>query len=160
MWINSGVVTGTGGQFCVSGNFINSDAISGNIDICDASPGGMGDVNVGTIATMVTYCQAGPCLSCIMPGIQEHQMLSELTIKPHPVNTISLLEFSGTINQESSMKLFIVYDVSGRIVRTNSFYGNQLYFDRIGIESGIYLYQVVVENVMIGAGKLRISETK
>ncbi len=156
MWINSAIVTGSGGQFCISGNFINSDAISGNIDICDASPGGFGDVNVGTIAGSVTYCQAGPCLSCVMPGIQESQLLSELTIQPHPVNSISLLELTGNSNYESSAKLFVVFDVSGRVVKTISFSGKQLYFDRTGIESGIYLYQVVAENVMVATGKLAV----
>ncbi|TNF46379.1 MAG: T9SS type A sorting domain-containing protein [Bacteroidetes bacterium] len=54
-------VSGTTGKFCIENCFMNVSNISGTVDICDASPGGFCDVNMGTIAATVTNCVSGPC---------------------------------------------------------------------------------------------------
>lgn len=155
-WVNGRTVSGTGGKFCVSGNFVNTSQISGTIDICDASPGGFGDINQGTIAGTVTYCQVGPCSQCMLSGVVDHYDPSTVTIAPHPVQTISVFEFGITQIGEGDVNTFIVTDVAGRVVRTISFTGARLQFDRSGMESGIYFYQLVREEQIVVSGKMML----
>lgn len=153
-WVNSGVVTGTGGQFCIVNNFINSDQISGTIDICDASPGGFGDQNLGTISPSVTNCAAGPCGSCIQPGFGENSAQINVTVAPHPVQSTSLFTFDLPQINDGSMNTFVVTDVAGRVVKSISFTGSRLEFDRSGMESGVYFYQLVKDHSIVLTGKM------
>lgn len=155
MWVNGATVNGNGGQFCISGNFINTAQISGTIDICDASPGGFGDVNTGTIAGSVTYCQAGPCQLCILSSIDEIHPAAEISIVPHPVNETSVVSFTATGNNESD-HTFVITDVTGRTVRSITFSGNQFALDRAGMEPGMYFYQLLSENEVLASGKLQV----
>ncbi len=150
-WVNGAVVSGNGGQFCIAGNFINSDQIGGSIDICDASPGGFGDVNMGTIAISVTTCQAGPCAVCVTSSIEEANYSSLVKISPNPILDQGVLEvISGNTTGSYS---FTVLDVSGRMVKSIIFSGSQLYFDRAGMETGIYIFQLVSQEGLSTNGK-------
>lgn len=153
-WINGAVVSGNGGQFCIANNFINTDQISGNIDICDNTPGGFGDQNMGTISGSVTTCAAGPCGSCVQPGFAEYYQPSSVSVNPHPVNTISTFEFELPQMNDGSESDFIVTDVSGRVVKQITFSGNKFSFDRAGMESGVYLYSVVSTDKTLLTGKM------
>lgn len=151
MWVNGAVVTGNGGQFCVSGNFVNSDQIGGSIDICDATPGGMGDINVGTIAGSVTSCQSGPCQSCILASVDEIINETQVKISPNPVTANALVECTACGLNGSHR--FIVTDVSGRVVKSVTYTGSQFVFDRTGMNSGMYFYLLLTEDGASASGK-------
>lgn len=76
------IVSGTTGKFCLENCFMNVSNISGTIDICDASPGGFCDVNMGTIAPTVTNCVSGPCP---VIGLSE-QSANVFSMIPNPAN--------------------------------------------------------------------------
>ena len=156
-WINSGNVTGTQGQFCIAQNFINTDQISGSLDICDASPGGFGDINMGTIAGSVTNCAVGPCSSCPIPGFQEYVSTAVIRIAPHPVSSVALIQIEAENAGSNSQNTFTLTDVQGRVVAVVPFYGSSFIFDRRTIENGLYLYTLIQEGQVLTTGKLIIN---
>lgn len=155
-WVNGAAVTGIGGKFCIAGNFINTDQITGSIDICDASPGGFGDQNMGTISGSVTNCAVSPCGSCVMPGFDETNVEIGISIAPHPVHVVSTIVFETELLRVNTQSVFVLSDVQGRIVKEISFTGNQLSFDRTGMESGLYFYSVMLPDGSVAAGKLLV----
>lgn len=156
MWVNSGVVTGNGGQFCIAGNFINTDQISGNIDICDASPGGFGDVNTGTISGSVTNCAAGPCPTCLLPGYPEYYQPSGVAIVPNPVVNVSTLVFEHPQMDLGTQNNLVITDVAGREIKRAVFTGRQATFDRTGLQSGMYFFSVISNGETIVASKILV----
>lgn len=155
-WINSGNVTGVQGQFCIAQNFINTDQISGSIDICDASPGGFGDINTGTISGSVTTCAVGPCMVCVVPGFSENVLEIGVLIMPHPVSSASLIVLETDLLQPNAASIFRITDVQGRIIREIYFTGNQLSFERTGMDAGLYFYSVMLPDGTGAAGKLLV----
>lgn len=156
-WDNSGWAAGyNGGRICVAGDFVNSDNVFGTLDICDATPGNPGDINTGMIAGTVTFCQAGPCTQCLLPGYPEFERPSIATITPHPVMSTSLFEFESTGQNPSSQNVMTITDISGRTVKSISFSGTSVTFDRTGIESGLYFFQIENSNQIFVQGKLMI----
>ncbi|HTF02374.1 MAG TPA: T9SS type A sorting domain-containing protein [Bacteroidia bacterium] len=155
-WNTAGAVSGNGGQFCVQGSFANSGAISGSIDICDASPSGVGDSNTGTIAGSVTICQVGPCGQCVLSSVVEYNAGTSLTIIPHPVTSSSLIQVDFGSGPAGNSHGFELTDITGRVVKSIVFVGDRFYLDRTGIESGVYFYQVTDKNNTVIAGKLLI----
>ena len=59
--------------------------IQGALDVCDSSPGGFCDMNMGTIAGTVTSCVQSPCSITI--GLQE-ELESETSLYPNPAREI------------------------------------------------------------------------
>lgn len=155
-WVNSGIVSGNQGRFCIAQDFINTDQISGNIDICDATPGGMGDVNMGTISGSVTSCAVGSCWDCLQPGFNEDIINVGISIVPHPVSTVSLIVLETELLRVNTQSVFILSDVQGRTIKEISFTGNQLSFDRTGMESGLYFYSVILSDGSVASGKLLV----
>lgn len=141
-WINGASVTGNGGRFCISGNFINTDNISGNIDICDSSPGGFGDVNMGTISGSVTSCAAGPCSNCPQPTGIEDLILTTFDVKltPNPFNDRMAVAIDQVLPGEKfSAELF---DLNGRLLRTEILQGTVQVLSRGELESGVYFLKL------------------
>lgn len=94
----SGIVNGTGGNFCVNLCFINSSTINGTIDICDGTPSTLCDFNFGTIAGTVTNCSVGSCVDDA--GIA--QIIDEILLYPNPAK--EELTFQGmAINSNYSI---------------------------------------------------------
>lgn len=153
-WTNNATVTGSMGRFCISQGFSNYGAISGTLDICDASPSGAGDNNTGTISGSVTYCAVGLCY-CSTVGVEEHAVSADILIAPNPVSTVALITLK-THQLPSTQLVFTVTDVQGRVVKTVPFSGNTLLFDRAGIESGMYFYSVILPDDSVVSGKMLI----
>lgn len=85
-WTHSqGTASGNTGKFCISNCFINLSDIQGTLDVCDSSPGGFCDMNLGTIAGTVSSCVLSPCSTAI--GLQE-ELTNDAFIYPNPVKEI------------------------------------------------------------------------
>lgn len=113
-WINSGYVTGTTGRFCVANNFINAQNIAGTVDICDATPNTMYDINSGTIALSVTYCQNGPCAQVITGIKQNEQPTRKLNIFPNPSNGKFFM------SAEQGMQIKVFNDLAEEVFKGNA----------------------------------------
>jgi len=85
-WTHSqGTASGNTGKFCISNCFINLSDIQGTLDVCDSSPGGFCDMNLGTIAGTVSSCVLSPCSTAI--GLQE-ELTNDAFLYPNPVKEI------------------------------------------------------------------------
>lgn len=159
-WINDAVVTGNGGKFCIANYFINNDAISGNIDICDATPNSFGDVNMGTIAGSVTNCAVGPCGMCPAPtGIAEEFLRGDpLKVYPNPFSTSTVIEVNPALLNKGMDVVFTLYDGTGKEVRTETISSAQINFERNELPAGIYFYRVVLNGMNAAGGKIIIAD--
>lgn len=155
-WVNGATVTGNGGRFCIANYFINSDAISGNIDICDATPSTVYDVNVGTIAGSVTYCAVGPCGFCPVPtGIADaFRDGTPMKVFPNPFSNSTQIEINPALLNTDLDLIFVLYDVNGKEVKRELVYTSLLLIDRENISNGIYFYRLSLGGNPIASGKM------
>ena len=77
----------------------------------------------------------------------------DLTLSPNPFHQSTIVQIQEEDVQEG---IFLLYDMSGRILRQQSFQGNQLELTREGLAEGIYLFKILSHNHPIGRGKLMI----
>ena len=152
-WINMGVASGTNGKYCISDVLFNTGDITGNIDICDATPNGMFDFNVGSIASSVTHCTAGPC--AVPTGVNdENKEKISVSIYPNPAIT----DFTVSINSLFEQPMtFLLYNVMGEeLLRRENIKQNEVIIKTTGIESGIYFYKLETKLQTINTGKIII----
>ena len=152
-FINGGQVSGSGGQFCISNNYVNTGIIAGTVDFCDATPNTIQDINVGTIAGSVTNCSAGPCGSCSPNGItdlsKEHFTIS---IAPNPSDGNVQISIGHALHS-GNVQLYL-YDFSGKLVRTETFSGNVYQLNNAKLSSGIYFLRLEADGFVPASSKL------
>ncbi|MCX6311313.1 MAG: T9SS type A sorting domain-containing protein [Bacteroidetes bacterium] len=155
-WVNGAIVTGNSGKFCIANSFINSDAISGTLDICDATPGTIYDVNMGTISPSITYCASGPCGLCPAPtGIaNEFQNGIPLKVFPNPFSKMTQLEINPAFLNSNLDLIFVMYDVTGKEVTRETITNSRLLIERGNLSDGIYFYRLTLGGNAIASGKL------
>jgi hypothetical protein len=155
-WANGAAVTGNGGKFCIANYFINSDNISGNIDICDATPNSPFDVNSGTIAGSVTYCAVGPCGLCPAPnGIADNfSDGSPIKVFPNPFSTSTQIQINPGLLNTGMDLIFVMYDVNGKEVRNEAVSNPAILVDRGNLSNGIYFYRLILNGNPIADGKI------
>lgn len=129
----SGTVDGSTGRFCISQCFVNNSTINGTVDICDASPNGVCDVDMGTIAGTVTNCSNGACGNNV--GINEEQI--SLMIYPNPASDELYIE--GYSNN-AELKIF---SITGQIVKNELLQNEHTPIDISSLNRGTYLLQVM-----------------
>ncbi len=155
-WINSAMVTGNQGRFCIANYFINSDAISGNIDICDATPNTPMDVNAGTIAGSVTNCTAPACGLCPIPnGIKDHFLIANaIRIYPNPFSSTASIEINPALLNSNLNLSFVMFIVNGQEVKREKIISQKLTIEREDLSSGLYFYQLKIDSEAITSGKI------
>jgi hypothetical protein len=155
-FLNGAAVTGSLGKFCVANYFINSDNISGTVDICDATPNTPFDVNAGTIAGTVTYCALGPCGNCPAPnGISDlasHGIAME--IFPNPFVNSFRVKINPVLLHSDLETEFILYDMNGREVRKENVSTEAISIDRGNLPAGIYFYRLLLNGNEAANGKI------
>ncbi|MCU0432717.1 MAG: T9SS type A sorting domain-containing protein [Bacteroidia bacterium] len=136
-WLNSGSTSGSG-KFCIAGIFINSASITGNVDICDASANGLGDMNIGTIASTITYCQTSPCPGCVQPNSVHENLAGNLLISlsPNPVNDVATITLNGELSNDALLEIL---SLQGQLIKTIPVTATQTEISVIDMEAGIYL---------------------
>lgn len=157
-WTNGAVVSGNGGKFCISNYFINTDAISDNLDICDATPNTPFDVNVGTIAGTITYCTTSPCGLCPAPSGIASEFLNGNPMKvfPNPFSSTTQIEINpGLLNSNLDL-IFVMYDVNGKEVKREMVSNSVFLIERENLSNGIYFYRMSLGGNPIASGKIVI----
>lgn len=124
-----GTVNGATGKFCVENCFTNVSTINGTVDICDNTPGGFCDMNMGTIAPTVTTCASGPCSALSLTDKSENKV----EIFPNPAHSEVSIEVSSPGN-------IILYNTFGQELSRHSIQKSiKLPVDNF--ESGMYYLQ-------------------
>ncbi len=153
-WTNGAAVSGSGGRFCIANWFINSDAISGTIDICDATPNTVYDVNVGTIAGSVTYCAAAPCGGCLPNSIAENETRAALEIFPNPFTTSTTIKIDPAFLVPGMNTELVIYDVLGNEAGRIPVTGNTVVMERNNLAAGMYIYQLTGDGKLLARGRV------
>lgn len=90
----------------------------------------------------------------IITATVDKPLLSTVTVKvyPNPFTEQATFEIeNGPLSKENK---FSLYDISGKLVRTEMFYGDKFEFVRQNITSGLYVFKIENDGVRIATGKL------
>lgn len=148
--INSDNATGTGGRYCVSAMLLNTGVISGTVDVCDATPNQMTDVN-GVMAMTVTTCAVGPCSSCLPNGIETHTApLLAVQVSPNPFTG----DFMVTLENAHGNKSLQLFDYSGKCVRSETFSSTSIRITRGDLAAGVYFVRIADEAGNVATSKV------
>lgn len=116
-----------GGNFCVGNDSYNAGTVNGTLDFCDNT--GMDfDLNLGTVAGSVTFCQPG----CFVGN--EEFLLPNVLFFPNPTNG------KLTVQSSEPFSTFTVFSINGSEVYTANFVGNEV--DLSPLEAGVYFIQL------------------
>ena len=80
---------------------------------------------------------------------------NSLKVYPNPFSESATFEYEGENVGTLQLELF---DFSGRLIRKESEFGNQLDFKRNNLPPGIYFYSFRVDGVQLGSGKVLVQE--
>jgi len=95
---------------------------------------------------------SGCIISDVRPGPGNPEGLT-IKVSPNPFFESTSFEIIGTVFDAVE---FSVYDVTGKLVRTDRFRGNNYDFYRRSLPGGMYLYQMRSEGRVIATGKVVI----
>jgi len=133
------------GKMCVAHNTWNSGSVTGTLDFCDQT-GSDFDLNTGTVAATVTYCQNGPCTL----SVTEEMALDKINVYPNPFTNKTTIEFESFVNDAT----LILYNSLGQEVALFSgINGTRFLLEKENLVNGFYNI-VIMEN-----GKVK-SKTK
>ncbi len=117
------------GDICVSGDSYNAAAVTGTLDICDATATLSGfDYNMGTVAGSITFCSPGCSVSV-------DEEIVAWNIAPNPSN--DKIKLIGVVD----VKQIQVIDLSGSTAAIIDNVNNT--FDVSGLQSGAYFVILV-----------------
>lgn len=92
--------------------------------------------------------------SCITVGLDAPTLPGlEIKIYPNPFNETVTLEIKGF---EGKVLTFTLFDITGRLVRSQQFIGNKYDFNRNQLPSGMYIFKLESEGKQIGSGKMLV----
>ena len=140
-WINTDAITGTTGKFCVANSFINIGNITGTVDICDATPGTLCDMNLGTISSSVTYCAKGPCAPTT---VSVNELTSDVAVDVYP--NPSTGKFNLVIAGEAKLVQIEIYNISGEKIFAQQTQNENSEIDLSNQPGGIYFLKIINED--------------
>ncbi len=82
---------------------------------------------------------------------QPTSILANIDVFPNPFIETATFQLKGL---PLSNLTFRLYDLNGRLLRTDQFHGTTYEFQRARLISGMYLYRIEQEGQLIGSGKL------
>ena len=141
-WRNTDQILGSG-KFCLHHNTLNSGTMSGTFDFCDLSGGNI-DVNLGTIASSITYC----LFSCAT-DVKENSIDLKFSISPNPNSGIF------TIYNENSIRNAIldIFNIMGEKVYSVLLNEKSTVVDLKSEAKCLYFYVVRDSGSLFSSGK-------
>ena len=109
------------------------------------------DFNAAVI-TNTTKHTIGEDLILAIPN-HPHSISAHVEVFPNPFTETATFELKGLPLSNLS---FSLYDLNGRLIRSDQFSGNTYEFQRGRLISGMYVYRIEQEGQLIGSGKLMI----
>lgn len=94
---------------------------------------------------------------CIAVNIEpdpDPQAGTKIKINPNPFATVTTITIDGPVTGKTFN--FEVYDITGKLVRSNRFTENHFDFHRGGLAPGMYLYRIQSEGHLFGSGKILV----
>ena len=102
-------------------------------------------------------------IGCLFSGCDTIAALFEQTIEndykiiiyPNPFTNFITFKISPVLKQESKKLIFVLYDLLGKeIKRFENIKLNTIEFNRENLSNGMYIYNIMNENGIIGIGKI------
>ena len=78
----------------------------------------------------------------------------KITVQPNPFANVATIKIEGPATGKTLN--FEVYDITGKLVRSNRFTENHFDFHRGGLAPGMYLYRIQSEGFVLGSGKILV----
>ena len=78
----------------------------------------------------------------------------KITVQPNPFANVATIKIDGPATGKTFN--FEVYDITGKLVRSNRFTENHFDFHRGGLAPGMYLYRIQSEGSVLGSGKILV----
>lgn len=134
-------VTGTG-SFCIANYTASGANITGTLDICDLTGGSL-DLNAGTVAGTVTFCQS----SCAV-SVEENEVVATASVYPNPFSNKLKLKLEGYDQVQ-----FVLQNLLGqKLIDKNITSNTEIAVS--DFDNGIYFYSFIVKGKVISSGKL------
>jgi len=92
-------------------------------------------------------------LEVISNTIENLSPTFNIKLSPNLVNESATLQLEGIELQEGT---FLLYDLYGRLLRSQRFNGNSLEFHKNALTNGLYLFEIQSEGQRLSSGKLMI----
>lgn len=99
------------------------------------------------------------CDTVLLIILDNNSMTTGSTIElyPNPASEVATVNVSSIVY--SGNYVFEMYDAAGKLVRTqNGVFGQNMNVDRSGLEGGIYIYKISVDQNTVGNGRLILTE--
>lgn len=93
------------------------------------------------------------CITVTTDPIPEPAAL-KITVHPNPFATVATIKIEGPATGKTLN--FEVYDITGKLVRSDRFTENHFDFHRGGLAPGMYLYRIQSEGFVLGSGKILV----
>ncbi len=78
----------------------------------------------------------------------------KITVQPNPFANVATIKIEGPATGKTLN--FKVYDITGKLVRSDRFNANHFDFHRGGLAPGMYLYRIQSEGLVLGSGKILV----
>jgi hypothetical protein len=104
------------------------------------------------IITNTTYHTIGENWLMIVPNKEVNEATIDITVFPNPFNESTRIE--AQIGEEHNNLTFNLFNSNGQILRSESFVGKTLDFQRNGLHNGFYFYEIKSDGKRLGTGKL------
>jgi uncharacterized repeat protein (TIGR01451 family) len=102
------------------------------------------------IITNETYHTIGENWLIIVPTKEHSEPNIVMKIAPNPFSENTTIELEG----DYPNLLFKLYDLNGQLLRNEKFNANRLDFERNGLNSGMYLFEIISDGKAIQQGKI------
>lgn len=129
-WVHGDGVASGDGAICIEECFVNASDIEGNLDICDQTTS-FCDVNAGTIAGTVTFCENSPCDGTVSVIEQTR----DFSIYPNP--TRGVIRINGI---DGNAQVRVLNLLGELVILTNI--GQNAVLDLSELPQGLYLVQI------------------
>ncbi len=136
------IVEGIGSKFCLYPQYAACDAPTAGLRCYQDSIVGFYDTHFAPACEEV-FVDSGI-------GVREISTKVVAIISPNPFHEVSTLSLQYFSSQEG---IFELVDVTGRIILTEKFSGNEIKIERNNLDEGIYFYRLKIED-SFSVGKL------
>ena len=86
-------------------------------------------------------------------GIKDIQKAVSYSVSPNPFQSIATIHINDKLGSISRTEV-VVYDMVGKQISRNPVINNSSIIERDNLQSGIYTFKIISDDIMIGNGKL------
>ncbi len=112
------------------------------------------DFNAPVITNETMHKIGEDFIEVVTGSIEIYMPEVKVNVFPNPFVNATTFEISHNENQILTQTTFSLFDINGRLVREETFDGNEFQFYRNGLQSGIYFYNIKSNKELIFGGKL------